>query len=313
MGFFDDEMPEIKLGDIDNIPCSSRRVGGGRARKDRKYPNRDGQSSEDMGREPYTFDLEIPLFAGVDPNHYPSMADAIRSLLDDPPAQLEYRDHELGTMHVSIDPWTSEITAEKRDGCVFRIKLTEDDLDAGAAFRETTPQPNAEDAGATLDAELAEAGVDETDTKAKLDQKGVGLTGDERSFSSGSMWSTQATRVIERINDGVATAEQIAAVVDTMRGRTDVLLGLPQLQNPANGSAVTAAILFLDAIVRLGDVASASAAIEVEEELLDVLTVFDVASRLYGDEQRAAEIMQRNPLVNGLFLPRGTRLRVASQ
>jgi prophage DNA circulation protein len=95
----------------------------------RKYPNRDGQRSEDLGREPYVFELEIPLFADIDPSHYPTMAEQLRAILDDPEDGLEYRDHELGTMPVSIGPWTSDIDAKMRDGVVFRIQLTEDQVD----------------------------------------------------------------------------------------------------------------------------------------------------------------------------------------
>lgn len=310
--FFDTEMPAIKLGSLDNIPCSSRKLGGGRDVKSRKYPNRNGQSGEDMGREPYTFDLEIPLFAGVDANHYPTMADQLRSILDDPPDPLEYRDHELGTLNVTIEPYTSDLVSEKRDGVVFRIKLVEDQLDAPSQFRELTSAPNAQNAGDTLDQELEEAGVSEPNVITSLDRAGVGLTNAERGFAAGQMWTSLAIGIVNVIQEGVATAEQIGSMVDTTRARVDVVLGLPQVLDPANGSAMTAAILFLEAITLLGDVALASAAIEVEEEILDVCSVFQVAARLYGDELRAIEIMQRNPGINALFIPRGTRLVVAT-
>lgn len=313
MSVFDDEMPSIKLGDLDNLPCSSRKLGGGRARVANKYANRDGQATEDMGREPYTFELEIPLFAGVNPDHYPSMADALRSLLDDPPEPLEYRDHELGTMNVSIGPYSSEMDPMKRDGVIFRFTVTEDELDQGSAFRVLNPQPNVEAAGEALDSELEEAGVSEPNATSAMDKKGVGLKVDERGYESGTLWTSQAARVVDAINDGIATAEVISATVDTIRGRVDALLSLPEMQVAGAGSAMTAAILYLDAITQLGDRALATVAIEVEERILDTVSLLDVAARLYGDEQRVEELMKRNPGVNPLFVPAGTVLIVASR
>lgn len=313
MSFFDDEMPALKLGDIENIPCSSRRVTGGRARVARKYPNRDGQTTEDMGREPYTIELEIPLFAGVDPDHYPSMADAIRSLLDDPPEPLEYQDHELGVLNVSASPYAIDMDPMKRDGVILRFTLAEDTLDQGAAFRVLNPQPDVETAGEALDGELEEAGVTEPNVTSAMEKKGVGLKADERSYTSGSLWASQALSVVTEVNSGIATAQSIAATVDTIRGRVAALLSLPEMQVASAGSAMTAAILFLEAVTQLGDRALASAAIEVEERILDTVSLLDVAARLYGDEQRVVELMARNPGVNPLFVPAGTVLIVASR
>jgi len=313
MSVFDDEMPSIKLGDLDDLPCSSRKVTGGRARVPYKYPSRDGQIAEEMGREPYTFELEIPLFAGVNPDHYPSLADSLRSLLDDPPEPLEYQDHELGTMNVSIGPYSSEMDPMKRDGVIFRFTVTEDELDQGAAFRVLNPQPNVESAGEALDSELEEAGVTEPNVVTAMDKKGVGLKADERDYEGGTLWTSQAARVTDAINDGAATAEQIATTVDTLRGRVDALLSLPEMQVASAGSAMTAAILYLDAITQLGDRALATVAIEVEERILDTVSLLDVAARLYGDEQRVVELMARNPGVNPLFVPAGTVLIVPSR
>lgn len=312
---FENEMPELKLGDLDKIPCSSRKVSGGRAIVARKYPNRDGQSSEDLGREPYVFDLEIPLFADVDPDHYPTMWDELRSILESPPRQLEFRDHEFGTMHVSVPPgWTSTLDATKRDGVLVHLTLTEDDLDIAGTFRETTTgtAPNAESAGDELDAALEEAGVNEDELKGKLDKAGVGLKSTEQGFAAGSMWSNQGAQFTNQLRDGINTAEQIAASVDIVRGRADAVLGLPQLRSPANAGVMNAAILFADAIARLGDRASASSTVIVQQPILDVTNVFELSARLYGTPDRASEIIARNPLVNPLFIRPGTRILVAA-
>lgn len=312
MPFFDEDMPEIKLGDLDNIPCSSRKVSGGRALAERKYPNRDGASSEDLGREPYTFELEIPLFADVDANHYPTMWDQLRLILDDPPTPLEYRDHELGTMNVSIRPWSSDLVATRRDGVVVRITLVEDTLDTPFQVRELAVVANVETAGDALDQALEDAGVDEGDVKKKLDKAGVGLKSTEQSFTAGSMWSNQGARFLQRFNDGVVTAEQIGASIDTVRGRVDVLLGLSQLQDPAHADAYTAAIMFANAIALAGEDAVRSATAIVEEPILVTQSIFEVAARLYGSVDRVEELLQRNPGIDPLFIAPGTVLKVAA-
>ncbi len=313
MGFFDDEMPELKLGDLDNIPCASRKVSGGRAIVARKYPNRDGQSTEDLGREPYTFELEIPLFHDIDPNHYPTMWDQLRLVLDDPPDALEFRDHELGTMQVSIASWSSDLVAEKRDGVLVHLTITEDLLDTPFQVRELVSDvPNAEGAGADLDQALEDAGVDEDDTKAKLDKAGVGLKADEQSYTAGDMWAGQGSTFSQRFTDGVVTAALVGASIDAMRGRVDVLLGLPQLQLPQNAGAVNAAMMFASAVALAGSAALASSTPIVEEAILDTCSVFEVAARLYGSTDRVAELLQRNPLVDPLFIRAGTKLLVAA-
>ena len=312
MPFFEEEMPQIKLGDLDNIPVSSRKVSGGRSVKGRQYPNRDGQASEDLGREPWVFELEIPLFKTVDDNHYPAMADQLQLLLDDPPDDLEFRDHEFGTMQVSVGPWSRDMEATKRDGVIIRVQLTEDLLDTPFAVRELVAAPNVETAGADLDAALERAGVTEPNVQTQLNRNGVGLTTNELGFTAGDMWSGQGAAFMQRLNDGIATAEQIAAIVDTVRARVDVLLGLPQLQDPAYADAVIAAILFADAMALAGQVVIASSTPIVEQVIVEPISVFELALLLYGDIDRVEEILQRNPLVDPLFIAPGTRMQVAA-
>jgi len=313
MGFFDESMPTCQLGGLD-LPVVHRKLSGGRATVDRRYPNRDGQSTEDMGREPYTFELQLAFFADVDATHYPDLWDQVRSLLEDPPDDLEYRDHELGTMHVSVKPWSSDLAATMRDGVMTTITLVEDDLDIGVAFRELRPQPNTESAGAALDDELEQAGVSEPNVITSLTRAGVGLSDIEAAFNTGTLWATMGQRFAEDIAASViVSTEQIAATVDVLRARAQVLLELPELLDPANASAMHAAMLFAAAATSQGERAFADAAPVVEQAIADTISVFELSTQLYGDETRAEEIMLRNPGLNPLFIAAGAVIQVAAR
>lgn len=312
--YFEEEMVPTKLGGVDNIPISSRKIDGGRATKSRQYPNRDGQKSEDLGREAWRFELEIPLFKGIDDSHYPDMHDQLVALLDDPPNPLEYRDHEKGTMNVTIPPggWSSTIDAKIQDGAVIRVTLIEDQLDVAVSARELRPTQNAQARGEDLDEALRDAGVDEDKLKKKLDKAGVGLSALEQGFAAGSMWSNVGLQFQLGLRDAVRTTQQIAADVDTMRARVDVVFGLPQLLHPVNAGIVDAAILLADTFALIGEAHIQAGPVIVEEVINDTTNAFSLATRLYGDTSRVEELLALNPSIDPLFIRPGTRLQVAA-
>src|SRR5687768_3286370 len=126
MGLWEQQLHEASLGGV-AFPVASRRITGGRAYAPRKYPHRDGQDVEDTGREPYTFELEVPLFADVDAAHYPDTYEALRLVVDDEAdrGELEYVDVELGPVPVKVRQWNWSQTARERDGGVFSVVLEE--------------------------------------------------------------------------------------------------------------------------------------------------------------------------------------------
>lgn len=324
--YFGNDMPECILDGI-TLPVSSRRISGGRAIVARKYPNRDGQSSEDLGREPYTIELEIPLFADVHVNHYPRLWDELRAKLDDPPDELEFQDHELGTLRVSIKaPWTSDMVATKRDGVVVHLILEEDSLDTVSSTTtrsgrddNTAATQTPEHSGANVDHELETTGVTTDRILRAFTAAGVlsTLTQEARSstFVPGTLFQTIGASFSTFLNGvGVRTADDVAAQVDVLRAQVDVLVSLPELQDPQFASVTTNAMLFLSACAYAASVAVYDAPAMVEEVLLATQSVFEVAARLYDDATRSEQIMNLNSGrgIDWLFIPAGTRLQVLS-
>lgn len=297
------------------FPVASRSLGGGRALARKRYPNRPGQSVEETGREPYTFELEIPLFADVEPEHYPNTFESLRYAFDDPDtgALAEYVDPELGPLQAQVDTWTWRTAAGARNGGVLTVKLEEvshEDFVLTTSTRDA--QRSAEDAAAEIDERIGDLGISEEDLEQSFLAGGVPLSEDEKDKLSGELWSTQVTRFVESIEDGISTAEEMAARLDGMRRRIDILVNLPGMQAPAAAFAHHAAMRLGASLVEMGDELVSRAPPLVEHIILSEQSVYEVASQLYGSPDRAAEILQRNPSPSPLFLPAGTRLVVLS-
>ncbi|MEQ8886215.1 MAG: DNA circularization N-terminal domain-containing protein, partial [Sandaracinaceae bacterium] len=172
-----DILHEASLGGI-TFPVARRRLRGGRAFASRQYPYRDGQTVEDTGREPYAFSLDVPLFASVDPSHYPDTADALRLLLEDGEdlGEVEYVDPFLGPLRVKLAGYDEDMDAQRRDGVTVRLDLEEIDPVEGGLFRVlANPDAESEARSAAADADdaLSGAGLSEEDVSAILDAAGV--------------------------------------------------------------------------------------------------------------------------------------------
>lgn len=295
------------------FPIASRAVGGGRAWARRRYPYRPGQDGEDTGREPYTFELEVPLFADVDPDHYPGVYDALRLALDDPSnaGRAEYVDPEYGPMIVQVDTWTWRTTSGARNGGVLTLKLEEvshDDLVVSVDARDA--QRAAGDAAAELDERAEDLGISEEELEDAFGAAGVPLDGEEKDKLAGDLWSTQLERFVEWTEDGAAAVDELASRLDRIRGRLDVLTSRPEMQAPAAMHAHHAAARLAAALGEVGEAMLLRAPPLVEHVLLSEQSVYEVSAQLYGTPDRAAEILARNPSPSPLFLQAGTKLVV---
>jgi len=295
------------------FPLSSREISGGRAWAPRRYPNRPGQSGEDVGREPYMFELEIPLFHGVDPNHYPTLFEQLRAVFDDPQTtgEAEYVDPELGPLNAKVTQWRWITDAGRRDGGLLRVSIEEVTFDDQVLAVQTgDPQRDTESHAETLDSELDDFDLAEADLEEDFEENGVGLSEDEQDRQSGELWSTQVTRFVEEIEDGISDAEAVADRIDTIRTRIGLLGARSELQGPAGVHALHAAARLAESLGELGARAVIDAPPLVEHRIETSLSVYEVSSLLYGTPDRADEILQRNPSGSPLMIPAGTTLVV---
>lgn len=314
MAKWSETLGPYKLDGIE-FEATTRERRGGRALVERRYPNRDGGDQEDMGREPYTYELTIPLFDGVDPEHYPNLFDQLRAVLESPPSTLEYQDPEDGVVVVSVGAWSAALDSERRDGVVLSVTLIERQLDVANLGRTLRADPgigDPEELAASLDDAMAEAGIDEDTVSAGFAEAGAELDLDEKG-SAGTLWQSQVAETTARINDGAATAGAIVAQVERVRARLAVLCDLDAAKTAEAQPVYEAAMRLSAALEQSARDAAATAPALVEHVVHVETSVFEVAASLYGDPSRASDIIARNAMPDPLFIPAGTVLVVAER
>lgn len=313
MATWDDTLQPASFDGIE-FPVSSRSVSGGRAWARRRYPNRPGQGSEDTGREPYRFELEIPLFHGVNSGHYPTLFEQLRAAFDDveTTGEAEYVDPLIGPVNAKVsEPWQWVESADQRDGGILRVVLEEVTFDDQlVTIGVGDPRATAESQAETLDSALEDFGIAEADLEEDFVAAGAPLTEDELDRGDGTMWATQVTRFVEGLEDGFESAEEVADRVDTIRRRLDVMANREELQSPAGVHALHAAMRLGVALTDVGARAVIDAPPLVVHRVATRMSIYEVASLLYGTADRAEEILQRNPQQAPLFLAAGTELVV---
>lgn len=313
MATWDETLGPYKLDGV-AFEASSRKRKGGRKIIARKYPNRDGQEIEDMGREPYTFDLTIPLFNGVNQNHWPGVFDNLIAVLENPPSDLEYQDPEFGTLPVGVVSWDDGLESGQRDGTILSISLVERMLDGGPIFRvaETPALTDPEELAASLDDAMSDAGIDEAEVTSKLAAAGAELDVDEQG-AAGTLWQSQVAETLARIDDGAASADAIVAQVERVRTRLDVLTSLEAAQSAEGQPVYEAAMLLAASLEATARELAASSPALVEHTTLVETSIFEIAASLYGDPARVSDLLARNAMADPLFIPAGTTLVVAER
>ena len=309
-----DTLSPYKLDGIE-FDASERVKRGGRAIVKRTYPYRDGADHEDLGREAYSYKLTIPLFNGVNPEHYPNLFDQLRAVCENPPSTLEYQDPEDGVVVVSVVSFDSGLDSGMRDGTVLTIELEERQLDIanlGRTLRSDVGLSDPEELAASLDDAMAAAGIDEATVTDGFAKKGVELDVDETG-AAGSLWEAQVSETLARIDDGAQTSDAVLAHVERIRTRLDVVTSLEAAQSAEGHPVYEAAMRLAASLEQTARELAASAPSLVEHTTLVETSIFDVAHSLYGDHTRVEELLARNAMADCLFIPPGTVLVVAER
>lgn len=315
---FPDVLHEAEIAGV-QVPVERRRVRGGRAKARRRYPYVDGQRTEDTGREPYSFTLELPMFAGVDAALWPGRFDELRLALESADRPIDYVDPYLGQMRVTVTSWDEDMDAQAQDGIRYVIELEEETEGEGPLFTiDTDRRAEAIAAAADADDALEEFGLDEADIDAILDAADVPdaeppttntSTVSTVSVGSGKV-STLVSNVLTGIRKGQQQADEIRYRVNRVRAQVDAVRG--------HVAALTGdTFLALEALER-----AAASVTDVGEELLrntqivesvlpSPMSAWEIARLMLGDGTRADEIIAANPSANPLRYPRGTTIRIA--
>ncbi len=297
------------------FPVSERRISGGRSYAPRKYPHRDGQDTEDTGREPYTFELTIPLFADVDPSHYPSIFEQLRAIVDEPDSQgeLEYVDVELGPLPVKVKQWSWAETARERDGGVFTLTLEERSHDAFLVSILAAP-PDSRGTGVALSRalDLTET-VSEADVRAEWAAAGADLGDFELEPEDGLLWTGLTDDFFLAIEDGGLAADELAERVDRFRLRGGLVLRMDDMRTPDGWPAAQVLVRLLDSISQAAESYAVQQPTAVLWRVPEEMSAWEISLRNFGTDERASEIISLNPVANPLFYRAGAVLTLPSE
>lgn len=316
MGTWNENLQPASFAGVE-FPLAGREIGGGRASARHRPVFADGQSTEDTGREPYLFELRIPLFHTIDPNHYPTLKEQLRAAFDDPDTKGvgEYVDPELGPIRCKVVKHTWRSDAMERDGGWYTVAL-EEDSDAAYHYATSTaavePTATPNQAADEADAELGELGLTDAEIKAAWE---AGDAPASAGFApeAGATFATVTADLMDGISTGIATADEVQAQVDRVRRQIDATLALEAVAGPDGWAAQGALYDLADAIERAAQRALRSGPPVVLWTPPAELSTAEIAVRLYGDARRAAEVEARNPSYHPLFLPAGRALRVLAR
>src|SRR5690606_32656356 len=140
---------------------------------------------------------------------------------------------------------------------------------------------DADGAASRLD-EALDGAVPEAELEQAFAAAGVPLTEDERDYETGELWSTQVERFVEGLDDGLASAEELADRVDVMRQRLDRRLVRDEMQAPVAVHAHHAAVRLAASLAVLAQQAVRERPPLVEHVLLTEQSVYEVSAALYG-------------------------------
>jgi prophage DNA circulation protein len=291
-----------KIGGID-IDIADRRVESGRQFARYRYPYRNGQGVEDVGRKIYVWTLKIPLFRGVGLGFYPGTVDAIIKLVDSDTTrgEVEYIDPEWGPFQVKIADWTWETTPEQRNGGVLTLVIEERSFDQSIEDNLNKPglakRALASKMAIRIDYELDVAGAPLPDITDK--SKGLSLT---------ELWQD----VQGAIDSAALAADDVAARIDEIYLVGQDVYNFSAEDEIERFSLYNSVADFLGAAEEVGEDSGDKPPGEtlVTKIIPDTMSMYAIAQWLYKDPVRAEEIVFNNPSPNPMAYPRGSRIKV---
>ena len=112
---------------------------------------------------------------------------------------------------------------------------------------------------------------------------------------------------------GALAADDLAAQVDAMRERIDVIANLSVVEEANRWSILHSTTRLMASVTAAAEKASLNAVPIVEWVVPATMSSVEIALVLYNDRDRAGEISQRNPVPNPLFYPAGAVLSVLAE
>lgn len=299
--YWTENLLPAKLGGIE-IDIADRRVESGRQFARYRYPYRNGQGVEDVGRKIYVWTLKVPLFRGVGLGHYPGTVDAIVKLVDSDKTrgEVEYMDPEWGPFDVKIADWTWETNPEQRNGGVLTLVIEERSFDQSIEDNLNKPE--------LAKRSLATKMANRIDYLLDLEGTSLPDISKAKDFSLTEMWQDVQTA----LDTAALAVDDIAAHVDEIFLVGQDIYNFSAEDEIERFSLYNSVADFLGAVQDVGDDSGDLPPGErmVNKVLPDTMSMYQIAQWLYGDPVRADEIVFGNPVPNPLAYPRGSTIRV---
>lgn len=309
---------DLQEASCDSIPfpVSARACAGSNDAARIRLPYQAGQGIEPTGRGPRTYKLTLPLFPNVEgyTDLYPGTYERLLELFDDPDRpDFEYVDPVHGAVRVFAAEWDDDSNAERQDGCEMHVVLEEVTLDvAGNRVFSSSASPARAGREAALDADeaVAELGVDDDTLQTSMQTAGAPRTGQDN-WSAGQTFQGMFEDFTEAVSTVALAADEAASYVEQVRVRVNaVLTQVDQVRTPEGWRAYESLLRLVDACTTLGEQAVARSIPITEIVTTGRTSAGEIATRLYGDRSRVADVMSLNPHVNPMAIPSGTTLRV---
>lgn len=283
----------VKYDGIGPLPMARFQDGGDIQRwASYRYPHRDGQDVEPMGREPLEFSGEFLMFNGLEKmgNLWPKTYIEMRRRVRKPePAFLEHPTN--GQVFGVFTRFEAVHDIGQTNGC--RVTFT---------FVEVSEDSDAEGVNAIQPLERAKAYAAAADAAFPLlpDVKTPPL------FSI-----TSAVAGIESlIQEGQYTADAIAGQVNEIKAKIDVLCQLKDMENPDNAEVFFALLAVNASLTEAAGISISKAPQIIAYEIERDMGALEVAWELYGDTERAEEVARLNP-TRYPWYERGKKLQVS--
>lgn len=306
----DQNLLPAQLGSVSFL-VSSRHIEGGRTKAKFRYPYRDGQGVEDMGRTPNTFKLTIPLYRGMAADAensdaiYPGTLDRIVEIVDssDLRGEVEYVDPAYGVFRVSIMDYQWTEDAERQDGGVLTLTLEE------RGFEESLLK-NVLSGKLTARARALNAAKD-ADYFFDVLLRGPDTTRYKRDAANGWTLANAWSKFQDLLDKGALTLDDAASRIDSVSFLAQRIMSFDVGDELSRWSLTNSCTSFMSAARdTTASAASKPGTTLVKYTVPGGMSSYEIAQALYQDASRADEITDNNPTSNPMLYQPGTVLMV---
>jgi prophage DNA circulation protein len=313
MPLWEEYLSAASLGGVE-LPVVRRRLSGGWDGAGKELPHVNGKEFEPTGLRAEDIEIQVPLFADMESDEplYPDRYELLVSVLKDDTTKgrLVWVDPVWGEMDVQVMSYSIDENSGERDGARVSIRMTQvgfelDTADLQLSVLARNDRGGARALASELDIDLADAGIKESAVEEAWAKAGVGpQSGEAISFAE------TVDAFFDDLDQGAVDVNDARALAFVPLSRIRAVTALSAARTSAAWPVADRAARLLAAVTEAAERAVGTRARLLVFRTRTKTTVWEIATRLYGDIGRVEEILQRNAIESPLFIPAGTRLIV---